>query len=125
MNRREFLIAVGAVPVAAYIAGKTLIPPSLKLAHEMYPWQQHIWNMLESGKKVMYVTSTQKNAWRIFNVFQRHKNLFTTHTQGSVMGRRADLVVMDDFEGNVNAEWYNMCVRTRLTPGGEIEWIHT
>lgn len=134
MNRREFLIAVGAVPVAAYFAGKvvsgelyyegthTLVT---KVPANLYPWQQRIWDMLQSGKKVMYVTSTQRNAHHIYNVFQRHKNLHATSMQAPLTGRQADLVVMDDFGGNMNEEWYNTCVRTRLTPGGEIEWIHT
>ncbi len=128
ISRREFLIAVGAIPVAVYFAQSPNLPApisSLGMPEGLESWQQYLWAKLEAGTDVMYVTSTQKNAWRIYNVFQRHPRLFTTHIQGAIMGRRAELIVMDDFNDDMNPDWFNSCVRTRLCPEGKIEWIHT
>lgn len=126
MKRREFLALVGAVPIATYFAQMPVVKPLLRpIPNKLLPWQQHIWAMLESGKKVMYVTGTQKNAWHIFNLFQRHKRLFATSIHSAITGRRADLIIMDDFTEEINQDWYDCALRTRLVPGGEIEWIHT
>lgn len=134
MNRRKFLALVGAVSMAAYFPFKamgtitqaTVFPVALK------PWQQRIWMLLQRGKRVMYVTSTQQNAWRVFNLFKRHKNLFCTHIGAGICGRRADLIVMDEFETSMSttwetmrSDWFNSTVRTRLSPKGRIKWVHT
>lgn len=128
MNRRELLIAVGAVPVAAYFAGlpaiaKAATVPTAPIG--LQPWQLKLWEALEQGKEVMYVTGTQRNAWRVHNLFKHHKKLFCTSINSAIGGRRADLIVMDDFTDDVNPDWFNSCVRTRLMPKGQIDWIHT
>ena len=123
MNRREFLTAVGAASVTAYFASMPII--SVRSPTDLLPWQQHIWAMLERGKKVMYVTSTQLNAWRVFNLFKRHKKLHCTSIGAGVIGRVADLIVMDDFNDDIDPEWFDVAIRTRLSPGGKLEWIYT
>ncbi len=129
MKRREFLKAVGAVPVATYFAGlSTSTLPNVvagPLTPKLLPWQERIWSLLEAGNKVMYVTSTQKNADRVFNIFERHENLFTSNMQGPTIGRRADLIIIDDFADNMDRDWYEYAVRTRLTPDGKTDWIYT
>lgn len=136
MNRREFLIAVGAVPIAVYFANT----PAAALSDEqkidlmfkhLDPWQLHLWNMLEQGKRVIYATSTQKNAQRIYNLLERHKNLFCTSIGASICGRGADLIVVDDYVNVQDTypasydEWYESSLRTRLLPEGKIEWVYT
>lgn len=140
MNRRKFLIAVGAVPVAVYFA--ELPTPAAASAPlldtwytKLYPWQQHLWAQLESGKQVMYVTSTQRAAWDTFNLFKRHKNLFTTHIGAGISGRGADLIIMDeftDYETHASSvmrarykDWFNQTIRTRLHRDGKIKWVFT
>ncbi len=129
MKRREFLISVGAVPVATYFAGLPKITEAVvehaTIPINLQPWQLNIWRMLEQGKEVMYVTGTQRNAWRIHNLFERHKKLFCTSINSAITGRRANLIIMDDFTDDINPDWFNSCIRTRLTPGGKIDWIYT
>ncbi len=129
MKRREFLISVGAVSAATYFAGLPVAARAMvKIATMpggLKPWQLVIWRALEQGKKVMYVTSTQVAAWRVFNFFERHKKLFCTSIGASVIGRRADFIIMDDFADDIDPDWFNSCIRTRLTRDGKIDWIHT
>ncbi|KKN65423.1 hypothetical protein LCGC14_0481430 [marine sediment metagenome] len=129
MKRREFLISVGAVPVAVYFAG---LPEITEAVVErattpigLQPWQLRIWAALERGKDVIYVTSTQVNAWRVFNLFKRHKKLFCTSINGALYGRRADLIIMDDFVDDIDPDWFNSCIRTRLTRNGKVDWAYT
>ncbi len=132
MNRREFFGTVGAVSVTVYFAGlpavtvASSIPVNLLPWYtQLYPWQQRLWDALENGKQVMYVTSTQYNARHTFNLFQRHKNLFTTSIHGSIVGRRANLIIMDDFNDDMDEDWFNCAIRTRLYPKGQIDWVYT
>ncbi len=143
MNRRKFLIAVGAVSVATYFAGMPApTQASLPMNRQrymdawytkLYPWQQHLWTMLQNGKEVMYVTSTQQNAWRVFNVFRRHPKLHCVPIGSAICGKAADLIIVDDFEphprikpgSRVYDTWFDSCIRTRLYPNGKIVWART
>ena len=132
MNRRKFLIVTGAVATATYIPfGLSEVKAQTTRSSTFFfvPWQQYIWNQLQRGKKVMYVTSTQKNARRIFNLLKRHKNLFCTSMGAAICGRGADLIIMDEFtprsitEEQNYADWFDNTIRTRLHPGGYIGWV--
>ncbi len=132
MNRRLFIVGLGAIagtaclPITAQgFATGGIVPPTPSIPLGLMPWQQHLWNTLQQGKKVMYVTSTHRNAVRAFNTLKRHKNLFCTSIGAATCGRGADLIIMDDFKPPLSAteaatrkDWYNHSVRTRLNPGG-------
>ena len=131
MNRREFLIAVGAVSVVSILpsyAAATSRWTGLSATTFQHAWQQRIWDLLESGKEVMYVTGTQKSAWKAFNLFERHKLLHCTCTGGALAGRGADLIIMDDYiptnpglaQTKRYQEWYNTAIKTRVNPKGKI-----
>ncbi len=129
MNRREFLVAVGAVSVATYFGSLPTLKAETWTLNDwylrLYPWQQHLWNMLQRGKNVMYVTGTQRAAYDAFNTFRRHERLHCTSIGSAIAGRGADLIIMDDFNDDMNEEWFDACIRTRLYPEGKIEWVYT
>lgn len=141
MNRREFLIAVGAVPIVAYCASLPAAAPVLEdeyidlMFKNLYPWQQRIWALLQEGKQVMYITGTQRAAHDTWALFNRHVKLHCSSIGSAFSGRGADLIIMDDFNDVQHSEsaierqhfedWYNCVLRTRLYPKGKIEWVYT
>ena len=136
MNRRDFLVAVGAISVTAYItrlptgvSERAIIKeiPLLGMPPNLQPWQQMLWAQLQKGTKVIFMTGTQQNANHVYNLMGRHKLLHCGSINGAIMGRRANLVVIDDFKDEINPDWYNSSIRTRLTPGNvdNIKWVYT
>jgi hypothetical protein len=130
MNRRGFIKAVGAVSVAAYAPwpklAESVAARSSDLLYRLDAWQKLIWLKLQEGKDVIYVTSTVQKARHVYDLFKRPKNLHCVNVNGALMGRRADFIMIDDFTDQMNPDWYDCAVRTRLVPGADpIEWVHT
>ncbi len=140
LSRREFLTATGVAVAIALLPTTSIVanelPDTIKrMSMREHVWLHHLRMRLYAGDKVMYVTNTQQNAMRVYNLLDRHVNLHCNSIGGSLCGRRADFIMIDDFKDIQHSksvverqhyqDWYNCALRTRLIPNGEIEWVYT